>query len=59
MAIIHFINRPKSQTSDGLFFVLRYTMQDKKMFWVSLIPSAILLILELVRHILSATSAIL
>ena len=28
MAIIHFINRPKSQTSDGLFFVLRYTMQD-------------------------------
>lgn len=30
MAIIHFINRPKSQTSDGLFFVLRYTMQDKK-----------------------------
>lgn len=30
MAIIHFINRPKSQTSNGLFFVLRYTMQDKK-----------------------------
>ncbi|MGN0494523.1 MAG: relaxase/mobilization nuclease domain-containing protein [Acutalibacteraceae bacterium] len=30
MAIIHFINRPKSQTSDGLSFVLRYTMQDKK-----------------------------
>lgn len=30
-----------------------------KMFWASLIPSAILLILELVRHILSATSAIL
>ncbi len=30
MAIVHFINRPKSQTSDGLFFVLRYTMQDKK-----------------------------
>ena len=30
MAIIHFINRPRSQTSDGLFFVLRYTMQDKK-----------------------------
>lgn len=30
MAIIHFINCPKSQTSDGLFFVLRYTMQDKK-----------------------------
>ena len=30
MAIIHFINRPKSQTSDGLFFVLRYTTQDKK-----------------------------
>lgn len=30
-----------------------------KMFWASLIPSAILLIMELVRHILSATSAIL
>ena len=30
MAIIHFINRPKSQTSDGLVVVLRYTMQDKK-----------------------------
>ena len=29
-----------------------------KMFWASLIPSAILLILELVRHILSATSVI-
>lgn len=30
MAIIHFINRPRSQTSKGMFFVLRYTMQNKK-----------------------------
>lgn len=30
MAIIHFINRPKSQNAKGLGFVLRYTMQDAK-----------------------------
>lgn len=30
MAIIHFINRPRSQTIKGMFFVLRYTMQNKK-----------------------------
>ena len=30
MAIIHFINRPKSQTKAGMLFVLRYTMSDKK-----------------------------
>ena len=30
-----------------------------KLFWISLIPSAVLIVLELIRHILSATSAIL
>ncbi len=30
MAIIHFINRPKSQNAKGLGFVLRYTTQDAK-----------------------------
>lgn len=30
MAIVYFINRPKSQALEGLLFVLRYTMQDKK-----------------------------
>lgn len=30
MAIVHFINRPKSQHTAGMLFVLRYTMQDKK-----------------------------
>ena len=30
MAIIHFINTPKSQNAAGLSFVLNYTMQDKK-----------------------------
>ena len=30
MAIIHFINRPKSQTKAGMLFVMRYTMSDKK-----------------------------
>ncbi len=45
--------------------MLRSTAEGKlerhmnKLFWISLIPSAILLILELVLHILSATSAIL
>jgi hypothetical protein len=30
MAIIHFINRPRSQNKVGMLFVLRYAMQDKK-----------------------------
>jgi len=30
VAIIHFINRPKSQNAKGLAFVLRYTTQDAK-----------------------------
>lgn len=30
MAIIHFVNRPKSQTKAGMLFVLRYVTQDKK-----------------------------
>lgn len=33
MAIIHFINRQKSQTKAGLKFLLSYTMrEDKTMF---------------------------
>ena len=45
--------------------MLRSTAEDKlerhtnKLFWISLIPSAVLIVLELIRHILSATSAIL
>ncbi|MBQ3599001.1 MAG: relaxase/mobilization nuclease domain-containing protein [Clostridia bacterium] len=30
MAIVHFVNYKKPQTSSGMLFVLRYTMQDKK-----------------------------
>ena len=30
MAILHFINSKSKQTSKGMLFVLRYTMQDKK-----------------------------
>lgn len=30
MAIVHFINSKNNQTSKGMLFVLRYTMQDKK-----------------------------
>ena len=30
MAIVHFVNYKKPQTSDTMAFVLRYTMQDKK-----------------------------
>ena len=30
MAIVHFVNRPRSQTKAGTLFVLRYTTQDKK-----------------------------
>ena len=30
MAILHFINSKSQQTSKGMLFVLRYTMQDKK-----------------------------
>ena len=30
MAILHFINSKFQQTSKGMLFVLRYTMQDKK-----------------------------
>ena len=39
----------------------KYQMQKhtNKLFWISLIPSAVLIVLELIRHILSATSAIL
>ena len=44
--------------------MLRSTAVDKlekhtnKLFWISLIPSAVLIVLELIRHILSAISAI-
>ncbi|MBE6766922.1 MAG: relaxase [Ruminococcaceae bacterium] len=30
MAIVHFVNYKKPQTSSGMLFVLRYTMQDEK-----------------------------
>ena len=30
MGIVHFINYKKPQTSKGMLFVLRYTMQDRK-----------------------------
>ena len=30
MAIVHFVNYQKPQTSSGMLFVLRYTMQDEK-----------------------------
>ena len=30
MAIVHFVNRPRSQTKAGMLFVLRYCMSDKK-----------------------------
>lgn len=45
--------------------MLRSTAEEKlerhtnKLFWISMIPSAVLIVLELIRHILSATSAIL
>ena len=30
MAIVHFVNRPRSQTKAGMLFVLRYCISDKK-----------------------------
>ena len=30
MAIVHFVNRPRSQNKAGMLFVLRYCMLDKK-----------------------------
>ena len=57
------VGRMKESVSENLS-MLRSTAEDKlerhtnKLFWVSLIPSAVLIVLELMRHILSAISAI-
>ena len=55
------VGRMKENFSENLS-MLRSTAEDKlekhtnKMFWISLIPSAVLIVLELMRHILSAIS---
>ena len=57
------VGRMNASFSNSLS-MLRSTAEDKlkahtsRMFWISLIPSAVLIILELIQHILSATSAI-
>ena len=51
-----------SESCSNNISMLRSTAEDKlerhtnKMFWISLIPSAVLIVLELMRHILSAIS---
>ena len=53
-----------SESCSNNISMLRSTAEDKldrhtnKLFWMSLIPSAVLIVLELMRHILSAISAI-
>ena len=53
-----------SESCSNNISMLRSTAEDKldrhtnKMFWISLIPSAVLIVLELMRHILSAISVI-
>ena len=53
-----------SESCSNNISMLRSTAEDKldrhtnKMFWISLIPSAVLIVLELIRHILSAISVI-
>ncbi len=57
------VGRMKENFSENLS-MLRGTAEDKlerhtnKLFWISLIPSAVLIVLELMRHILSAISVI-
>ena len=57
------VGRMKENFSENLS-MLRSTAEDKlerhtnKMFWMALIPSAVLIVLELMRHILSAISVI-
>lgn len=57
------VGRMKENFSENLS-MLRSTAEDKlerhtnKLFWISLIPSAVLIVLELMRHILSAISVI-
>ena len=57
------VGRMKENFSENLS-MLRSTAEDKlerhtnKLFWVSLIHSAVLIVLELMRHILSAISVI-
>lgn len=57
------VGRMKENFSESLS-MLRSTAEDKlekhtnKLFWISLIPSAVLIVLELMRHILSAISVI-
>lgn len=53
-----------SESFSSNLSMLRSAAEDKlerhtnKLFWISLIPSAVLIVLELIRHILSATSVI-
>ena len=53
-----------SESCSNNVSMLRSTAEDKlnkttnRLFWISLIPSAVLIVLELMRHILSAISAI-
>ena len=53
-----------SESCSNNISMLRSTAEDKlerhtnKLFWMSLIPSAVLIVLELMRHILSAISVI-
>ena len=53
-----------SESCSNNISMLRSTAEDKlerhmnKLFWMSLIPSAVLIVLELIRHILSAISVI-
>ena len=53
-----------SESCSNNISMLRSTAEDKlerhtnKLFWISLIPSAVLIVLELMRHILSAISVI-
>ena len=57
------VGRMKENFSENLS-MLRSTAEEKldrhtnKLFWISLIPSAVLIVLELMRHILSAISVI-
>ena len=53
-----------SESCSNNISMLRSTAEDKlerhtnKLFWMSLIPSAVLIVLELIQHILSAISVI-
>ena len=57
------VGRMKENFSEKLS-MLRNTAEDKlerhtnKLFWISLIPSAVLIVLQLMQHILSAISVI-